>query len=208
MIAVRSRSPAKSSTEVRWGGANMMQARSPSGLETVRAFLKGNALLGGLPDAELDSLVRKGYPRMFAKGDVIYRRGEPGDNLMVILSGQVKITNVNADFREVVLAFQGTDDIVGEIAVLHSKRRTANAVALEDTEALLIPARDVLIALTANPQAMIEMSQMLCERLQTAFAIIEDSASSMRTVWRNWLRALRRSIAIGSVQLAYWERFD
>jgi CRP-like cAMP-binding protein len=156
-----------------------MRERSPPGLETVRAFLKDNTPLGGLSDVELDSLVRKGHPRTFAKGDVIYRRGEPGDSLMAILAGRVKITNVNADGREVVLAFQGTGDIVGEIAVLHSRRRTANVVALEDTEAFLIPGRDLLIALAANPQSMIEMSQMLCERLRTASAIIEDSTLAM-----------------------------
>jgi CRP-like cAMP-binding protein len=98
---------------------------------------------------------------------------------MVILSGRVKITNVNADGREVVLAFQGTGDIIGEIAVLHNKKRSANAIALEQTEAFLIPGRDVLIALEANPQAMIEMSQMLCERLRAASAIIEDSTLAM-----------------------------
>ena len=156
-----------------------MPARSSFGLETVRAFLKGNTLLGGLPEADLEILVRKGCARTFAKGDVIYRRGEPGDSLMVILAGHVKITNVNADAKEVVLAFQGAGDIIGEIAVLHNKQRSANAIALEDTEGFLIPGRDVLIALEANPQAMVEMSQMLCERLRTASAIIEDSSLAM-----------------------------
>jgi CRP/FNR family transcriptional regulator, cyclic AMP receptor protein len=161
------------------GGPKTMRTRSPSSPELIRSFLNGNTLLGALPEAELEILVRKGRARTFAKGDVIYRRGEPGDSLMVILSGRVKITNVNADAREVVLAFQGTGDIIGEIAVLHNKRRSANAIALEDTEAFLIPGRDLLIALEANPQAMIEMSQMLCERLRTASAIIEDSTLAM-----------------------------
>jgi CRP/FNR family cyclic AMP-dependent transcriptional regulator len=156
-----------------------MRTRPRSNPELIRSFLKGNTLLGALPEAELEILLRTGRARTFAKGDVIYRRGEPGDSLMVILSGRVKITNVNADAREVVLAFQGTGDIIGEIAVLNNKRRTANAIALEDTDAFLIPGRDVLTALEANPLAMIEMSQMLCERLRTASAIIEDSTLAM-----------------------------
>jgi CRP-like cAMP-binding protein len=146
----------------------------------LRSFLKDNTLLGGLPDATLDGLIRKGHRRRFAKGEIIYRRGEPGDSLMVILSGRVKIANVSADMREVVLSFLGAGEVVGEMAVLESKRRTADTVALEDTEAFVIPGRDLLAALRPNPQTMIELSQMLCERLRAASAIIEDSILAMR----------------------------
>jgi CRP/FNR family transcriptional regulator, cyclic AMP receptor protein len=156
-----------------------MATQYPSRLESLSAFLKGNTPLGGLPDATLDGLIRKGHRRKFAKGDIIYRRGEPGDSLMVILSGRVKIANVNADMREVVLCFQGAGDVVGEMAVLYSKQRTADTVALEHTEGFVIPGRDLLDALAANPQAMIEMGQMLCERLRAASAIIEDSTLAM-----------------------------
>jgi CRP/FNR family transcriptional regulator len=99
---------------------------------------------------------------------------------MVILSGRVKIANVSADMREVVLSFLGAGEVVGEMAVLESKRRTADTVALEDTEAFVIPGRDLLAALRPNPQTMIELSQMLCERLRAASAIIEDSILAMR----------------------------
>src|SRR5262245_65902667 len=96
-----------------------MKMRSPSRPGFIRSFLKGNTPLGALPEAELELLVRKGCARTFAKGDVIYRRGEPGDSLMVSLSARVKVTNVNDDASEVVLAFQDPGDIIREIAVLH-----------------------------------------------------------------------------------------
>lgn len=157
-----------------------MRTHSPPSPELLRSFLKSNTFLGGLPETALDILVRRGRFRTFSKGDVIYRRGEPGDSAMVIVSGRVKITNVNADVKEVVLGFQGAGDVVGEIAVLHSKQRTANTIAMEGTEAFVIPGRDLLAALTASPQAMIEISQMLCEKLQAASAIIEDSTLAMQ----------------------------
>lgn len=157
-----------------------MATQCPSRSDFLRAFLKGNTLLGGLPDATLDEIIRKGHRRKFAKGDIIYRRGEPGDSLMVILSGRVKIANLNAGMREVVLCFQGAGDVVGEMAVLYSKQRTADTVALEHTEGFVIPGPDLLTALAANPQAMIEMGQMLCEKLRAASAIIEDSTLAMQ----------------------------
>ena len=162
------------------GRFRTMATQYPSRSDFLRAFLKGNTLLGGLPDATLDEIIQKGHRRKFAKGDIIYRRGEPGDSLMVILSGRVKIANLNADMREVVLCFQGAGDVVGEMAVLYSKQRTADAVALEHTDGFVIPGRDLLTALAANPQAMIEMGQMLCEKLRAASAIIEDSTLAMQ----------------------------
>ncbi|MBO0763345.1 MAG: Crp/Fnr family transcriptional regulator [Hyphomicrobiaceae bacterium] len=157
-----------------------MAKQCPSRSDFLRAFLKGNTLLGGVPDATIDGLIQKGHRRTFAKGDILYRRGEPGDSLMVILSGRVKIGNINADTREVVLCFLGAGDIVGEMAMLYSKQRTADTVALEQTEVFVIPGRDLLTALTANPQAMVEMGQMLCEKLRAASAMIEDSRLAMR----------------------------
>jgi CRP/FNR family transcriptional regulator, cyclic AMP receptor protein len=182
-----------------------MGTLSASRANLLHSFLKGNTLLGGLPDATIDDLIRKGHVSRFAKGGSIYRRGEPGDSLMVILSGRVKIANINADAREVVLCFQGAGDLVGEMAVLDSKQRTANAIALEDTETFVIPGRDWLVALTANPQVMVEMSQMLCERLRAASAIIEDSTLTMQGRAANGLLRLAhqhgRRMRDGSIRI-------
>ena len=71
--------------------------------ERVRPFLKNSTFLGGLPDAALNALMRRGHIKKYAKGDVVCRRDEPGDSLMLVLGGRLKITNVNADGREVVL---------------------------------------------------------------------------------------------------------
>src|SRR5262245_7343399 len=96
-------------------------------VDRIRPFLRNNTFFGGLPDAALDALIAKGHTKKYAKGDSIYRRGEPGDSLMVLLAGRIKITNINAEAREVVLNFLGVGDINGEIAVLDGKERTADA---------------------------------------------------------------------------------
>jgi len=110
----------------------------------------------------------------------VCRRHDPGDSLMLVLSGRLKITNVNADGREVVLNFLGVGDINGEIAVLDGKERTANAVAIEDTEVFVIYGRDLLPAILAHPTVMLEIAQVLCEKLRAASAIIEDNTLEMR----------------------------
>jgi CRP/FNR family cyclic AMP-dependent transcriptional regulator len=156
-----------------------MSTRSPL-VDRVRLFLGNNTFFGALPDAALDALIRRGHTKRYPKGSSIYRRGEPGDNLMVVLSGRIKIVNVNADSREVVLNFLGVGDINGEIAVLDGKERTADAVALEDCEVFAVYARDVLPTLTEHPAALLEIIQVLCDKLRSASAIIEDNTLEMR----------------------------
>jgi len=136
---------------------------------------------GGLPLDALETLVQRAHVRNFAKGDTIYRRGESGGSLMIVMSGRIKIANRTLDGREVVLNFLGPGDLNGEIAVLDGKERTADAIALEETKVLLLYARDVLPVLTASPQAMLEIAQMLCEKLRAVSAIVEDSTLEMRS---------------------------
>jgi CRP-like cAMP-binding protein len=148
--------------------------------ERVRPFLKNSTFLGGLPDAALDQLMRRGHIKQYAKGEVVCRRDEPGDSLMLVLAGRLKITNVNSDGKEVVLNFLGPGDLNGEIAVLDGRERTANAIAIEDAEAFVIYSRDLLPIITAHPQVMLEIAQILCEKLRAASAIIEDNTLEMR----------------------------
>jgi len=154
---------------------------SPSSLvERIRPFLRNHTFFGGLSDTALDALIARGHTRRYAKGDTIYRRGAPGDSLMVLLAGRIKVTNINADAREVVLNFLGVGDINGEIAALDGKERTADAVAIEPCEVFVVYARDLLPVLRANPEALLEIVQILCEKLRSASAIIEDNTLEMR----------------------------
>src|SRR5262245_36308367 len=62
------------------GWFRTMATQRTVGSDFLHAFLKRNTLLGGLPDKALDGLIRKGHLRKYAKGAIIYRRGEPGDS--------------------------------------------------------------------------------------------------------------------------------
>jgi CRP/FNR family transcriptional regulator, cyclic AMP receptor protein len=152
----------------------------PPVIDRIRPFLRNNTFFGGLPDAALDALIRRGHTKKYVRGEVICRRGEPGDSLMVLLAGRMKVTNISSDAKEVVLNFLGVGDINGEIAVLDGKERTADAVALEACEVFVVYARDLLPALSAHPAALLEIIQLLCEKLRSTSAIIEDNTLEMR----------------------------
>lgn len=144
------------------------------------SLLAETSILGVLPEEALAVLARCGRLRTFAKGTTIYRRGERGHSLMVVLAGRIKISNVSPEGREVILNFLRAGDLSGEIAILDGGERTANAIALEETKALVIAARDLLPILTAYPLALLEITKTLCEKLRTASAIVEDGTRDMR----------------------------
>ena len=111
---------------------------------------------------------------------MIYERGDKGDSLLVIISGKVKIFNVTTDAREVVLNFLGPGDVNGEIAVLDGRERTATAMALEPSVAFVVYRRDLMPLLAQNPETLVEIVQILCDKLRATSEIVEDSQRSMR----------------------------
>ncbi len=161
--------------------------------ESVRGFLESSTFLGSLPAPTLEQLIKRGHVVRYKKGETIYQRGDTGDSMLVILSGRLKIYNTTTDAREVVLNFLTVGDINGEIAVLDGRERTATAQALELTTAFVIYRRDLLPLLTQHPEALLEIVQVLCDKLRTTSEIVEDSQRTMRgRMARGLLRLARQ----------------
>jgi CRP/FNR family transcriptional regulator, cyclic AMP receptor protein len=150
------------------------------GSELIVSFLKDRTFLGALPEDALRALVRRGHRLRFRKDQTLYERGDEGDSLLLVLSGRVKIHNVTMDAREVVLNFLGPGDVSGEIAVLDGMGRTASATALEVTEGFQLHRRDLLPVLQSHPEALMEVVEVLCEKLRNTSEIVEDNQRAMR----------------------------
>jgi CRP/FNR family transcriptional regulator, cyclic AMP receptor protein len=191
----------------RWAAMGRRMGAHLPYTEHIRGFLKANTFLGRLPDPALAALMERGQLRQYAKREIIYRRGEPGDSLMVVLRGRIKLSNVNLSGKEVVLHFLVPGNIYGEIAALDGRERAANAVALEETEIFLIYTRDLMPTLKAHPEAMFEVIRGLCEKVRAGAALIEDSTLEMRARVARGLQRLaqhhgRRGAVGTSLQLA------
>jgi CRP-like cAMP-binding protein len=156
-----------------------MSSDLSKGESVLVPFLAGSTFLGGLPEAALLGLVRRGHTRRFKRGETLFSRGDDGDSLMVLTSGRIKIFNVTAEGREVALNFLGRGDITGEIAVLDGGPRTASGVALEDSEAFVLHRRDLIPVLKANPDALMEIVEALCQKLRLTSDQVEDALREM-----------------------------
>ena len=75
--------------------------------------------------------------RRIAKGTVIFRQGDAGDDMFVVVAGRVRLTlDVGGDVKEV--AVFGTGEFFGELSALTGAPRTATAEAIDDTTLLVI----------------------------------------------------------------------
>jgi hypothetical protein len=101
---------------------------------------------------------------------ILIRMGDPGDDLVVILSGtaQAFIRQGPGD-RTVVGAFR-PGDIVGEIGVLTGEARTADVVAETEVRALRLAAADFFAIANAHPEVRVLLTNIVAEHLgQSAF---------------------------------------
>ena len=121
-----------------------------------------------LDDRERAALRRHARQVRFPAGVRLLQQGEPGDKVLVIESGRAKVTYVTSGGRELVLRFCGPGELVGELAVLDGRPRLSSIVALEEVEALVIPAGDFRALLLSHPGIAWLLLVMLSKRFRDA----------------------------------------
>lgn len=124
----------------------------------------------------LAALKSRGRQRRLGARQTIFAREEPGDFLAIIGSGAVRISVFNPDGRELALALIGPGEVLGEIAVLDQRPRTADAIAVGAVEACVVAAKDVRKLLRNDPDVAGFFVRLLCQRLRGANTSAEAHA--------------------------------
>jgi len=124
--------------------------------------------LGTLDREQLASLHERGVTRRFRRGQAIFHEGGSSDRVVILRAGRVKVSTVTEEGREVVLAFRGPGDMLGELSAIDGEPRSATVEAVEAVEALAVAAQDFRSFLVANPDVALQLLQMLSRRLRDA----------------------------------------
>lgn len=101
-------------------------------------FLKKVELFEGLSAPELAEILMLGVVKEYAKNDVIFEDGAPGDCFYVIYGGAVRISKVFDTMGEEALTVLGAGDFLGEMSFFDDEPRSARAVAHDDAKLLEI----------------------------------------------------------------------
>jgi CRP/FNR family transcriptional regulator, cyclic AMP receptor protein len=115
--------------------------------------------------------------RSVEAGEIVFRQGENGIDLFVIQSGVVEISRGTGEQRTVMATLR-QGDFFGEMSVLESMPRDADATAVTDTELLVITQGGLLIRLRRDPTFAIEMLHKLSGRVRALNQMVDRERSS------------------------------
>ena len=127
-------------------------------------FLRRNLLFAPLPLTALDRLAEGMSPCSFAPGEVVMRKGEPGEHYVLIADGEVDVSDEGK-----ALVTLGPGDGLGEIALLRRVPRTATATARTSVTGYAIDA-PAFLAAVAGPAAAAAAEAMVTDRLERSRA--------------------------------------
>jgi len=141
-----------------------------------KALLSNSELLSGLDEVMLDRLLSMTVTRRLDKNETLFVKGDPGDSLFGVQEGKIKIVTTSPNGKEVTLNIIEKGQFFGEIALLDGMDRTADAIAMEKTEVLVIQRRDFIPFLEKHPKLCIQVMQLLCHRVRLTSEMVEDAA--------------------------------
>ncbi|HBL23282.1 MAG TPA: Crp/Fnr family transcriptional regulator [Deltaproteobacteria bacterium] len=125
-------------------------------------------LFSDLKDNELETISRILYVHSYQRGQLIFQEGENGDALFVVLKGKVKVCLYDEEGREYVLDIIGKDGFFGELALIDDLPRSANAIAMEAADLLVVRRSDFVKLLMENPSISVNILRVLAGRLRAA----------------------------------------
>ena len=110
-------------------------------------------------------------------GDALFHAGDPGDALFIVQSGEIELFIKDTAGQKIVLATPSTGDMFGELAMLDSGPRTATAVALQDSDILVLDRDDLVLLFQKKPEAALHMLAALSSLTRKADELLRTRVS-------------------------------
>jgi NTE family protein len=134
----------------------------------VGVLLGETPLFSGLDPALLAQIASVSEWLSLPGGATLFSAGDPADALYVVLSGCLGVFSPDNRVQRRFLARIAAGDVVGEMGLISGRARTADIVALRDTELARISSQAFNEVLRKQPEAMLRMAQLAVDRLERA----------------------------------------
>ncbi len=141
-----------------------------------KSLLRYVPLFSELEDKEIDILLKAAEKKKYRKNKVIFFEDEFGDVFFLIISGKIKVTKISPDGHEIILSILKEGDFFGEMSLLDNEPRSATAIALDDSELIVLKQKNFLSILYENKVLLRKLLSVLSQRLRKADKKIGDLA--------------------------------
>ena len=131
-------------------------------------LLRRVPLLADLSPADLKRVAAIATEHHFLDGEIIFEQDEPGDEMYVVVSGEVRVLVKNENHDDKEVARRKAGETVGEMSVISGSLRSATLAAAGDVHLLCLDQKSFEGLLRERPEVSLAVMRMLCDRLRQA----------------------------------------
>ena len=152
------------------------------------------------------------------EGHTLFQAGDPGDSLFIVRSGEIELFIKDTAGQKIVLTTSEAGDMFGELAMLDTGPRTATALALTDSEVLVLDRGDLVLLFQRQPEAALHMLAALSGLTRKADELLrtrvsrnvneemEDHSSFLQKIadWLAWFSGSMPFLISHTIWFAIW----
>jgi CRP/FNR family transcriptional regulator len=132
----------------------------------VEGALASAPLFAALDAESAETLEKVLTSRTVSRGHIVFKEGDTGDRLFIVLEGKIKIYRASADGRENLIALLGAGEMFGELSLFDPGPRTASVSAVTDATLASLDHDDLRPLLLERPGLGVELLRALAQRLR------------------------------------------
>jgi len=141
------------------------------------AFLAKISLFAPLDDDERAVLAQAMVDRQVKPGEVLFRAGEPGDSMFIVVEGGIELSVKDKAGQKIVLHTPTAGEFFGELSLLDGGSRTATATAAEASSLYVLDREDMLQLFKKRPEAGLDMLGAMGRMTRKANALLQARVS-------------------------------
>ena len=144
--------------------------------QQVEAALRASFIFSVLPPAERERFIASARRQSWGAGETIFSMGDPGDSMVLVQTGEVRISYPAPDGRAVLLSELSPGDVFGEIALLDGGERSADAAAGTNCTLLFFERKAFMDLLENNWLLTEAVLKLVCSHLRRSDERMADLA--------------------------------
>ncbi len=158
-------------------------------------LLAATELFRDVPPGAVESVAGLGQRRRRARGESLFLEADPADRVGLVLAGRLKLVQLSADGREVILRLVGPGELFGAVAIFEDASYPASAVVMEDADVLLWTGGVLRDAMLEMPRLALNALRLLSVRLGRMQRRVRELATERveRRIARAVLRLVRHA---------------
>jgi CRP-like cAMP-binding protein len=132
-------------------------------------------LFESLAEADLEAIASVSTTRSIDAREELFHKGDEGSQIYVVASGQLKVITTSNEGDDLMFCVVDPGEVIGEVALLANRPRTATVVAIVHSDLVVIDRRDFGSLLRSRPEVAIELLTVLARRLARVSEFVEDT---------------------------------